>query len=429
MFKITDNLGSCEYASPLQPPSLVLAPPNLSTNPAQGTFETFTASFHYVTVPVGTPVSLIVLGANTQSFFGRTAANGQANFSYAGTFIGTDRLVALASVGSKTLTSNFAQVTWIAGPHATFCTLNQSPSSGTLGKASALTASLFDISAKPPVAIPGTQLNFTLDGNSCTGMTDINGNASCSLTPTVAGVTQLTAGFAGNFEFQTANATIAFNATGPPTVIPTFTPGKTPTPSLTARPTATLTVVVVTPTPTLLPTHTATPTRTPTATPTPTPPECIATTPKPTMPVPTPTPLPGHPRITSVSSPVLAGASFIIKGSGFTTGSEVNFFVSTSNGSIHEATLNPAASSTTTELWSRFPLLSRWAKASSRWWWSIPIRSPSRSPIRALLYYRVQRRRDCLASPGLMVICWQPPVSIPTSLSPTSRPRCFRALR
>ena len=51
-----------------------------------------------------------------------------------------------------------------------------------------------------------------------------------------------------------------------------------------------------------------------------------------------------------MQSPVLAGASFIIKGSGFTKGSEVNFFVSTSTGSVHEATLKPAASSTTTQL-------------------------------------------------------------------------------
>ena len=52
-----------------------------------------------------------------------------------------------------------------------------------------------------------------------------------------------------------------------------------------------------------------------------------------------------------MQSPVLAGASFIINGSGFTKGSEVNFFVSTSSGSIHEATLKPdAATITATEL-------------------------------------------------------------------------------
>jgi hypothetical protein len=69
------------------------------------------------------------------------------------------------------------------------------------------------------------------------------------------------------------------------------------------------------------------------------------------VPVPTPTPLPGHPRIKTVQNPVLAGASFIINGSGFTKGSEVNFFVSTSAGSINEGPLKPnAATITPTEL-------------------------------------------------------------------------------
>ena len=65
----------------------------------------------------------------------------------------------------------------------------------------------------------------------------------------------------------------------------------------------------------------------------------METTPVPTVPVPTPTPLPGHPRITVVQNPVLAGANFTIKGSGFTQGSEVNFFVSTPTGAINEGPL------------------------------------------------------------------------------------------
>jgi hypothetical protein len=48
---------------------------------------------------------------------------------------------------------------------------------------------------------------------------------------------------------------------------------------------------------------------------------CIVTTPIPTVPMPTPTPLPGHPRITTVQNPILAGANFTIKGSGFIKGS------------------------------------------------------------------------------------------------------------
>ena len=47
VFKITDSAGACNYAAPSQPPSLVLAPPTVSPNPAQGTSQTFTASFHF----------------------------------------------------------------------------------------------------------------------------------------------------------------------------------------------------------------------------------------------------------------------------------------------------------------------------------------------------------------------------------------------
>ena len=39
---------------------------NVSPNPAQGTSQTFTASFHYVTAPEGTPIFFQVNGANPQ---------------------------------------------------------------------------------------------------------------------------------------------------------------------------------------------------------------------------------------------------------------------------------------------------------------------------------------------------------------------------
>ncbi len=69
-----------------------------------------------------------------------------------------------------------------------------------------------------------------------------------------------------------------------------------------------------------------TPTATPQVTPTPTPAR---------TPTPTPTPVPGAPFISSLPQVILAGALFIIQGSGFTPGSRVNFFVATSSGSIN----------------------------------------------------------------------------------------------
>ena len=141
------------------------------------------------------------------------------------------------------------------------------------------------------------------------------------------------------------------------TPTPTLTPSSTPTPkptrTATSTPRATPTrtpIPTMIPTHTPVPTHTPTPTRTPRSTPTPTPRECMATTPVPTVPVPTPTPLPGHPRITKVQDPVLAGANFTISGSGFTKGSEINFFVSTPTGAINQGPLKISASSTTTQL-------------------------------------------------------------------------------
>jgi len=78
VFKITADNGTCNYAAPSQPPSLVLAPASISPNPSQGTPETFTASFHFMLVPpAGTPIKLIVVGPNFQTLLARTNANGQ----------------------------------------------------------------------------------------------------------------------------------------------------------------------------------------------------------------------------------------------------------------------------------------------------------------------------------------------------------------
>jgi hypothetical protein len=77
-------------------------------------------------------------------------------------------------------------------------------------------------------------------------------------------------------------------------------------------------------------------------TPTPTP----QVTPTPTgTPTPTPTPVPGAPFISSVPPVILAGAVFVIQGSGFTPGSRVNFFVATALGSINTGPFTPVFTS------------------------------------------------------------------------------------
>lgn len=320
-------------------------------NPAQGASETFTATFDNLSAPAGTPVTLAVIGPNLQSILGRTDANGQAIFAYPGIFTGTDLVVAAATVGSQTLVSNQAHITWTAGPHTTFLTLNLSAKSGTVGKSSTLTASLSDLSVSPAIAVSEATLKLALEGNSCTGVTDSKGNATCNLTPTTGGIATLTASFAGTSGLLPATASAGFTVIGPtatPTSLATPTPGPTPL----STPSSTPTLI---PTPTQSPTATPSPTQTSTstATPTPTPTAriCVGSTPMPTVPVPTPTPLPGHPVITAiVPGTILVGSSFTIEGRNFTRGSVVNFFVATPTGAINEGPLKIDASSTATKL-------------------------------------------------------------------------------
>ena len=106
VFKITDATGACNYAAPSQPPSLVLAPPTVAPNPAQGTSQTLTASFHYVNAPAGTPVFFRITGANPRIQMVRSDANGQAPLSYTALFPGIDTIVAASTFGTTKLTSN-----------------------------------------------------------------------------------------------------------------------------------------------------------------------------------------------------------------------------------------------------------------------------------------------------------------------------------
>ena len=93
---------------------------------------------------------------------------------------------------------------------------------------------------------------------------------------------------------------------------------------LAATPTPTPSFIVTTPTPT--PTASGPPTSTPSASPTPTE---------------SPTPKPGQPWIGALPGVIQAGASFTIDGSGFTQGSEINFFVATPSGAINSGPFVP----------------------------------------------------------------------------------------
>jgi hypothetical protein len=229
VYKLTDSSGGCRFTPTNPSPSLSLTPTTVLPDPAQGTPATFTAIFHNLNVPTGTPVTLTVIGPNLQPRLARTDDSGRATFTYIGTFTGTDALVATATVGTQTLTSNVAQVTWTAGAHTTFLSLNTSPSGGTVGKPLTLTGTLVDVSAAPAAVLDNQTLSLSLAGQTCTGTTDSTGTASCTIVPNVAAESySLTADFDGTNQFlpSSVNKTVylvdaPISAATPPTIFPT----------------------------------------------------------------------------------------------------------------------------------------------------------------------------------------------------------------
>ena len=211
VFKITDTSGACNYLSTPPAPTITLSPTVISPNPVQGNPDTFTAALHFVPAPVGTPVFFTVTGANPQIKLVRADANGKATFTYTAVFAGNDTISASTTVNTATVTSNPVPVTWAAGEHVTFLSLNPSPAGGTLNKQLIVTASLTDVSATPAAPVANQVVNFTLDGGTCTATTDVKGIASCSLTPFILGGGTLTASFAGTNQLIPATASIGFN--------------------------------------------------------------------------------------------------------------------------------------------------------------------------------------------------------------------------
>jgi hypothetical protein len=232
ILRLAPSAGPCSFVPTNPAPSLALSPTNVSPNPVQGTSTTFTATLRNVSQPEGTPITFLVGGANSRVQMVRADGNGQATFSYSGVFTGTDQLVATATLASETPTSNLAQVTWAAGRHATFLTLNPSPTGGTLGQPVTVTASLTDISATPVAAIANANVTFTLGNSACPGVTDANGIASCMVIPSVAGLLSLNAAFGGTASYASSTDSVAFNArapqaaggdTTPPVIVPQIT--------------------------------------------------------------------------------------------------------------------------------------------------------------------------------------------------------------
>ncbi|MGA9421984.1 MAG: protease pro-enzyme activation domain-containing protein [Rhodanobacteraceae bacterium] len=209
VYKVTNADGSCPLN--VVHPLIALSPLVVSPNPVQGSTQTFTATFHNLSVAEGTPVQFQISGANAQIAQINAGADGTAMLTYAGVNAGTDTIVAIATVNSTTLTSNPAHVTWNEGRHTSFVNLNSTPAGGFAGRPITLVASLLDVSVTPNAPVSGATIGFTVDGQSCSGTTGTDGIATCSLTVPDVGAFTLVVGYAGSANFLPATASQVFS--------------------------------------------------------------------------------------------------------------------------------------------------------------------------------------------------------------------------
>ncbi|MGZ8715166.1 MAG: Ig-like domain-containing protein [Mycobacterium sp.] len=217
IYKLAPAAGNCGFAPITNlAPAFKLTPAVVTPNPAQGTSVTFTAQFTNLSVPVNTAVVFSSYGTNAQVLLGHTDAGGSATVSYLGTQMGSEALVAKATVAGTDYESNTVEITWGAGKHASFLSLNDSPTAGTVGSPTALRAALTDFVVTPAVPIAGATIQFTLGSQSCNAVTNGSGVASCNVTPPAAGSYALAATYAGDVTYLPAAAAQSFVATGPP---------------------------------------------------------------------------------------------------------------------------------------------------------------------------------------------------------------------
>ncbi len=214
IYRLTDPSGGCNYAGV----SIALSPTTVTPNPLQGTSQSFTATLHGGAAPVGTEVFFQVTGANTLLKMIPTDASGQAMFTYTAVHAGQDTVLARTTVGNSSLISNPAVLTWDAGQHVTFLSLNSTSAAGSGGQPTTVSAQLVDTSAAPETPLAGQPIQFSLGGAQCGAKTDAGGVATCQLTPPAPGLDTLTATFAGTNTLTPAMASLSFNAVGAPCV-------------------------------------------------------------------------------------------------------------------------------------------------------------------------------------------------------------------
>ena len=77
-------------------------------------------------------------------------------------------------------------------------------------------AALFDVAVTPNAPIPGATIAFTMGAQSCNGVTNGAGVASCGITPITAGLRNVIANYAGNATFMPSAAGTSIQILGPP---------------------------------------------------------------------------------------------------------------------------------------------------------------------------------------------------------------------
>jgi hypothetical protein len=179
---------------------VVVSQPTLTLTPSTatstvGTPDTLTATITNPSRSVsGQTVTFAVVGANSASDSGTTDANGQATFTYIGTNTGIDTVTATFTNERGATATATATVDWVPAAPATALKVN--PATGDFADPATVSARLTNSSG--PVA--GKTVTLTLnDSESCKGITDATGTASCVLTPgEAAGKYSLDGIFAGD---------------------------------------------------------------------------------------------------------------------------------------------------------------------------------------------------------------------------------------
>lgn len=211
VYKLSNANGSCPLNNLAPAHSIVINPQRDSSAVVQGELLRFDVNFpHDTNLPVGTPVTYVVVGANR--LLGTTYVRfGGLSFAYVGRKSGTDSVIASAQIGDTTIDSNSVTVKWAAGKHSTYLNLNNTIASGTIGKATALSATLLDVTLSPPAPISGADVQFSLAGQSCSATTAIDGVASCALAVVARNECILSVAFAGDATYLPATASELFS--------------------------------------------------------------------------------------------------------------------------------------------------------------------------------------------------------------------------